>query len=392
MRGRNRLSVRAVQTLRKPGRHADGGGLYLVVDDKGNRRWCFMYVRTGRRVEMGLGSAADVPLATARDLAAGHREALAKGLDPRREREKSRTVPTFGECADKLIAKLRPGMRSPKHLAQWTMTLSDAYCKTLRPIPVDRVTVSDVLAVVSPVWLTVPETASRLRGRIERVLDVARVDGHRAGENPARWKGHLQLMLPRQRAGKRHHEAMDWRDVPEFVGRLRTVEAVSALCLEFVILTAVRTGEAIAAEWREIDREARIWTIPAKRMKIKSGGDHRVPLSDRAMQILDELRPLSDRWPFPGHKRGTHLSNMAMLVLLRRMKAPVTVHGFRSSFRDWAGDATDHPREVVEAALAHAVGNAVEQAYRRSDALAKRRRLMDDWAAFLAGPARQVGV
>lgn len=403
----NRLNARQVQTIKEPGRHADGGGLYLVVDKSGARRWVFLFrwkatptePGTGKLREMGLGSAISVSLAAAREAAVGVRELLAIGVDPiaaKRASESQEKVPTFGEVAEAHIKAMTPAWRNPKHVDQWRMTLSvergpdgayldGGYCTTIRSKAVDQVTTEDMLAILSPIWSEKNETASRVRGRIEAVLDAAKAKGLRTGENPARWKGHLALTLPkRQKLQRGHHEAMPYPEVPAFVKRLRLVRGMSSFALEFAILTAARSGEVRGARWSEMDLEAKVWTVPAARMK--AGREHRVPLCDRAIEILGTLAQLDhgpDDLVFPGQKKGAPLSDMSLTALLRRLKVNATVHGFRSSFRDWAGDATTFPREVAEAALAHAVGDATEAAYRRSDALEKRRKLMEAWGAFV---------
>lgn len=389
-RGNNRLSARRVQTESRPGRHADGQGLYLMVSETGAKRWALIYSRGGRgaakRSELGLGSAVDVTLAEAREKAAVMRAAIRRGDDPRSARE-LRAVLTFGLAADAYIDAMSPAWRNPKHIAQWRQTLSDAYCRSLRSRPVSEVGVADVLAVLTPIWGTVPETASRLRGRIEAVLDAAAARGERVGDNPARWRGHLAKLLPaRQKLSRGHHAAMPWQDVPAFVTELHAREAMSAVCLEWTILTAARTGEAIAAEWSEID--GAVWTVPASRMKAKR--PHRVPLCRRCLAILDHVRPLGSRWLFPGAVAGNHLSNMAMLEMVKPVG--VTVHGFRSCFRDWVGEATSFPPELAELALAHHVGSAVERAYRRGDALDRRRELMDAWERFCLSRSDAVSI
>ncbi|WP_366930219.1 site-specific integrase [Mesorhizobium sp.] len=269
------------------------------------------------------------------------------------------------------------------------MTLGDTYCKSIRKLPVDKVTTADVLEILKPVWQAKPETAQRLRGRIERVLDFAKASGHRSGENPALWRGHLQHLLAKaKKLARGHHPAMPYADVPAFVKRLRAADALSAKALDYLILTAARSGEVLGMKWPELDLDEKVWTVPAERMK--AGKEHRVPLTDAALAIL---RPLSDArlsdYVFPGEtKRGPEapLSVMAMTMQMRRMDVGhYTPHGFRSAFRDWAGDQTSFPREVAEAALAHKVGDAVENAYRRSDALEKRRKLMAAWSNFLNG-------
>ncbi|MFG1246029.1 tyrosine-type recombinase/integrase [Xanthobacter flavus] len=403
----NRLNARQVQTIKEPGRHADGGGLYLVVDKSGARRWVFLFrwkatptePGTGKLREMGLGSAISVSLAAARESAVRVREQIAAGVDPiaaSRIAKAAASVPTFGEVAEAHIRAMEPAWRNSKHVAQWRSTLSlergedgafleAGYCAGIRDKAVDQISTEDVLAILSPIWSEKNETASRVRGRIEAVLDAAKAKGLRSGENPARWKGHLALTLPkRQKLQRGHHEAMAYGDVPALVKRLRLVRGMSAFALEFAILTAARSGEVRGARWGEMDLKAKVWTVPAARMK--AGREHRVPLCARAVEILETLaqvKPEPGDLVFPGQKKGAPLSDMSLTALLRRLKVDVTVHGFRSSFRDWAGDTTAFPREVAEAALAHAVGDATEAAYRRSDALAKRKGLMDVWGAFV---------
>lgn len=380
----NRLSARSVVAIKDAGRHADGNGLYLVVDKSGAKRWVFLFRWQGKLREMGLGGLGSVGLARARELAADARSIVASGRNPIevRNAEPAR-LPTFGEAADAYIATMKPQFRNAKHVAQWEMTLTE-YAAPLRSKPVNEIGTDDVLAVLKPLWQTKPETASRLRGRIERVLDAAKSAGHRTGENPAAWRGHLANLLPkRQKLARGHHAAMPYTKVPELVARLRARPATAARLLEFVILTAARSGEAREATWREIDLDAKVWTVPAVRMK--AGREHRVPLVPRAVAILEEMAGAGtepDRLVFAGNKAGKPLSVMAMDMLLRRLQVEVTVHGFRSSFRDWCGEATAYPREIAEAALAHVVGDATERAYRRGDALEKRRALMVDWAAF----------
>ncbi|OQP84604.1 integrase [Rhizobium rhizosphaerae] len=380
----NKLSARAVTTIKKPGRHGDGGGLYLVVDKSGARRWVFLYRRDDRLREMGLGGLNSVPLARARELAAEARANLQAGVDPiEAKRNAPVAVPTFGEEADDFIDAMAPQFRNAKHLDQWKMTLK-LYAAPLRAKPVDRITTADILEVLKPIWLTKPETASRVRGRIERVLDAAKAKGHRTGENPAVWRGHLANLLPkRKKLSRGHHAAMPYEDLPAFLADLRNRDGIAARALEFTILAAARSGETFGATWREINLEAALWIIPADRMK--AGREHRVPLTARAVEILTELSALSagpDAYVFPGQREGRPLSVMAMDMLLRRMDVDFTVHGFRSSFRDWAGEETAFPREVAEAALAHVVGDQTERAYRRGDALEKRRKLMAAWANY----------
>jgi integrase len=378
-----------VKTVSKPGRHSDGGGLYLNVTDTGARSWLFMWKTDGRRREMGLGSALSVSLADARELSAWCRSEVAHGRDPLETRATARAakkaVPTFGQCADEFVATKCRQWRSAKHAAQWTMTLV-RYAAPLRSMPVNEIDTAAVLSVLQGVWKTRFETAYRLRGRIEAVLDAAKAKGHRSGENPARWRGHLDNLLPsRQKLSRGHHAAMPYSHVPHFIARLREQQAVSmaALALEFIILTAARLGEALDANWSEIDLVAEVWIVPAPRMK--AGREHRVPLSMRVLAILTEAQKArtTGDYLFPGRRPCRGVSGMATETLVRRLAlGKATVHGFRSSFRDWTADQTDFPREVAEAALAHVVGDAAEQAYRRGDALEKRRALMEAWANF----------
>jgi integrase len=390
LKNSNKLTARTVATA-KPGRHGDGAGLYLVVSQSGARKWVFRFTRPGGKVtEMGLGSADMVTLAEAREKAREARRQVAAGINPieaRREAEKlANSKPTFGECALAYVEAHEGSWRNDKHRAQWAMTLT-RYAAPLRDRPVDEVDTEAVLSVLQPLWQAVPETASRLRGRIEAVLDAARAQGHRHGENPARWRGHLDKLLPkRQKLARGHHAAMPYSDVPDFVASLRDREAVAAMALEFCILTAARSGEALGARWSEFDLVEKVWTVPAARMK--AGKEHRVPLSGRAMAILQRLGEVrSGECIFPGQRAGKPLSGMAMEMLLRRMGVEVTVHGFRSSFRDWCGDRTSFPRELAEAALAHVAGDETERAYRRSDAIERRRVLMQAWDDFLEGKA-----
>jgi integrase len=382
----NRLSARAVATITACGRHADGGGLYLSISPNGGKRWTFLYRWRGKPTELGLGSARTVTLARARQLATQARDNLAEGINPKEARNRSGGT-TFGECADQLLASMRPSWRSAKHAAQWQMTLN-TYAAPLRPLSVDKINIEDVLSVVKPLWSHKPETASRVRGRIERVLDAAKARGLRIGENPARWRGHLDQLLPkRQRLTRGHHAAMVYTDVPAFIGNLRTHEGNAAPALEFAILTAARSGEVLGAQWEEFDLQRQVWTVPATRMK--AGREHRVPLSRRAISILNALSDSrSGNYVFPGDKRDRPLSVMALAMVLRRMRIQnVTVHGFRSSFRDWAAECTNFPNEVCEAALAHVIENKAEAAYRRGDLFAKRRKLMEAWASYCNAPA-----
>ena len=384
-----KLSARRVEALNEPGRHSDGGNLYLSISQNGGKRWTFFYRFGGRRREMGLGSAGQngVSLADARDLAAEARRLIRDGKDPietKRDAEKNeRIIPTFGQFADEYIATHRPKFRNEKHAAQWEMTLGDAYCNSIRSKPINEIDTEAVLSVLKPIWPTVPETASRLRGRIENVLDAARARGFCDGSNPATWRGHLKTLLPaRQRLTRGHHSALAYNELPAFMAALRARQSLAALALEICILTATRTSEVLNAEWNEFDLEKRLWTIPASRMK--AGHAHRIPLTGRTLEILRGL-PRLDHNPhvFPGNARGKPLSGMSMTMLLRRLKrGDITVHGFRSTFRDWASEQTAFPSETCEHALAHRISDKAEAAYRRGDQFEKRRKLMDAWARW----------
>jgi integrase len=375
------LTARKVATA-KPGKYSDGGNLYLIVSPSGSRKWVLRFTWRGSAKEMGLGSATTVSLADAREKASAARRKLAQGVNPIEDRRRDNGIPTFGEMADNVREALSAGFRNEKHKAQWKSTL-ETYAAPLRFKPVDTIATDDVLAVLKPIWTLIPETASRVRGRIEKVLDAAKAKGFREGENPARWRGHLDHLLSKPSKLRRgHHPAMPYEGVAAFVGKLRERQATAALALEFCILTAARSGEVLGARWSEIDLDKKVWTVPATRMK--AGREHRVPLSNRAIAILKRLRDFgSSEFVFPGQKPKKPLSNMAMEMVLRRMNVEnATVHGFRSSFRDWAGNVTSFPREVTETALAHVIGDKAEQAYRRGDALDKRRILMEAWADY----------
>lgn len=381
----NRLNARAVATITKHGRHADGGGLYVSISANGGRRWVFLFRWQGKPTELGFGSARDVTLARARELASKARAKLAEGINPKDSRKPS-VGATFGECADRMIAAMRPAWRNSKHAAQWEMTLRD-YAAPLRRMPADKITTDDILSVLKTHWSAKPETASRLRGRIERVLDAAKAQGLRSGENPARWRGHLDQLLPkRQRLTRGHHAAMNYAEVPAFISNLKERQATAALALEFTILTAARSGEVLGARWEEFDLDRGVWTIPAARMK--AGREHRVPLSRCALKIVKVIQHAGKSdFVFPGQKPDKPLSVMALGMVLRRMKVKgATVHGFRSAFRDWAAESTNFTNEVCEAALAHVIESKAEAAYRRGDLFDKRRSLMEAWNSYCATP------
>lgn len=388
-RALHKLTAKAVDGRRAHGRHSDGGGLYLVVDGHG-RRWAFLYRWRGKRVEMGLGGYPAVALSVARAKAAAARECLAKGLNPREHRDAASNVPTFGDFADTYIEAMAPRYRNAKHIYQWRQTMGESYCRAIRSRLVSDISTADVLAVLTPIWQAKPETAGRVRGRIERVLDAAKVKGHRTGENPARWRGHLDHILPKRRKLSRgHYPAMPWQDVPAFMVRLQGVRGVAARALEFTILTVARSVEVRLMTKGEAGSD--LWIVPASRMK--AGVEHRVPLTRRAREVIDALAPLPGDLVFPGQKRGRPLSDMAMLKVLRTMGlGQYTVHGFRSSFRDWVGDATSFSGDLAEMALAHTVGNETERAYRRGDALERRRVLMEAWSSYCYGSVSVVRI
>ena len=386
-------SARTVETLAKPGRHNAGDNLYLSITKAGSKRWVYLYVFGGQRRELGLGSAAKgfVSLAEARDKAIEARKLISAGEDPIKVMGKSaraiaeRGIPSFGSFADDYLAAHGPKFRNDKHKAQWATTLQ-TFCATIRSRPIDEIATDDVLRVLQPIWSKIPETASRVRGRMENVLDAAKARGYRDGmDNPARWRGHLKALLPaRQRLTRGHHAALPYDELPEFLALLQTKQASAALALELCILTATRSGETLNAKWQEFDLKKAVWTVPAIRMK--AGHEHRIPLTARALEILHTLHKLRSEHNdhvFAGNAKAKPLSNMAMSMLLKRMeRKDITVHGFRSTFRDWASEQTSFPHEVCEMALAHTIGNKAEAAYRRGDLFEKRRNLMDAWAAF----------
>ena len=392
----NALTPMAVKNA-KPGRHADGAGLNLLVKEGGARSWVYRFMLRGKSRDIGLGPAAGtdaVTLADARDAAAALRVKVKAGIDPleQRQREAAQALAaaqtatvagiTFKAVADAYIAANEGNWRNAKHRYQWSATLATYVYPVIGDLPVAVITTAHVLSILEPIWKSKAETAGRIRGRIETVLDAAKARGYREGENPARWRGHIAQILPaRSRLTRGHHKAMPYEAIPQLVGKLQERQAMAALALEFTILTAARTGEAIGATWAEVDSDKAMWTVPAARMK--AGKEHRVPLSPRAIEIVQATRALGSDSLFPA-TGGGKLSNMAMNMLLRRMNVDVTVHGFRSGFRDWAAECTGYAHEVSEMALAHAISNQVERAYRRGDLIEKRRRLMNDWAAYCA--------
>jgi integrase len=386
---RHKLTDTKIKSLTEPGVYGDGDGLYLRLQRSGGKSWIFIWKRYGIRREIGLGpygtGAGHVSLAAARVKADEARGIIGTGGDPKTdmaERKAAIKAATFGTIADEYIETMKPKWRGGKTLPRWER-FAKTYAKAIRNVPIDKVSTDDVTRVLRPLWHSKPETATKVRESIKLVLDHAKARGLRDGENPAQWKGHLDQILPAPgKLSRGHHAAMPYADLPAFLKSLRAVDGIGALALEFTILTAVRSGEARGAAWDEMDLDAKVWTIPAKRMKAEK--PHRVPLSDRAVEIARGMKEQAiNGLVFPGQRSGRPLSDMTLAKALKTAGASeFTVHGFRSSFRDWVSEETHFQREVAEAALAHSVGDAVERAYRRGDALAKRREMMDAWTSF----------
>ena len=372
------LSARKVETA-KPGRHGDGRGLFLYVKPSGSRSWVLRFQVQGRRRDLGLGSYPDVSLSMARDRAAEARRLIANGEDPISKKRQTKPK-TFKDAALELIESKRPGWKNAKHAAQWTATLQAHVFPKIGQMQVSKIETADVIATLTPIWTKTPETANRVRQRVEAVIDYASALGLRNGDNPARWRGHLDHLLPKPtkvRAVK-HHAALPHEELAAFIDDLTNREGVAARALAFNILTAARSGETRGMVWAEVDLERRIWTVPAERMK--AGKEHRVPLTDAAIALLGARRTDAALVFESNTKAGKPISDMSMTAVLRRMgRNDVTVHGFRSTFRDWAGETTSFPREVIEAALAHGIKNKAEAAYARSDLFEKRQKLMAAW-------------
>jgi len=402
----SRLTALKVARLSKPGRYGDGAGLYLRVAEypltngkqARSKNWIFRYERDGRERWMGLGALDTLSLAEARAQARENRQLLLRNVDPIDARQAARhgarldaaRAITFRQCAEAYIKAHRSGWRNATHAAQWPASLTRFAYPHIGHMPVAAIDTALVLKVLEPIWAEKTDTASRLRGRIETVLDWAKAREYRNGDNPARWRGHLDKLLPKVSKVRtvEHHAALPYAQAPAFAAELRARNEISARALEFTILTAARTNEVLGAQWPEIDLKARLWTVPGARMK--SGKPHVVPLSDRTIQVLQSVpRVRGCPFVFPGAKAGQSLSHTAMLKILRGMRPGLSVHGFRSSFRDWAGDRTNHAHDVVESALAHVVKDVTERAYRRGTALEKRARLMADWSRYLARPVAE---
>lgn len=387
------LLSKQVEKETKPGYHFDGAGLYLQVSQGGSKSWILRYVLDGKAREMGLGSLVTFSLADARMRATEQRKLIADGIDPieakrsslLEKRLASANTITFDKAADAFIAANESGWRSDKHGEQWRNTLKTYASPVIGDLPVSAVNTAMVLKILQPIWATKTETATRIRGRVEKVLDWAKVQGYRSGDNPAAWKGHLSEALPKPSkvAATGHHAALPWSEMGPFMKTLRAMPGTGSLAMQLIILTATRTSEVIESKWSEFDLEAGLWVIPKERMK--GFREHRVPLSKQAVAVLAQVKwdNKASEFVFPGAKLDRPISNMTCLAALKRMgRSDLTVHGFRSTFRDWAAESTAYPRDVCEMALAHAIEDKSEAAYRRGDLLEKRLRLMTEWADF----------
>ena len=399
-----KIAALFVKHVSRPGKYSDGGNLYLQVrkatrkspSEDVTKSWLFRYARFGKDTWMGLGPYPDVSLSEARNLATQERKKILQGIDPLTDKRARKIAAraahdnmlSFSECAELYVESQAPGWSNPKHIEQWRSTLKNLAGPTIGHLSVDQIDTALVMRCIEPIWTTKTETASRLRGRIEAVLDWAAVRGYRKGDNPARWRGHLDKLLPRpsQVARVKHHPALPYTEVGAFMQQLRGDTRIASRALELTILTAARTNEVIQARWSEFDLDLKTWIVPAERMKSKR--EHRVPLSDAAVAALKAAKGRSKRYVFPGHKRGSHLSNMAMMQVLKRLeRTGITVHGFRSTFRDWCAESTNYSADVAEMALAHTLRDKTEAAYRRGDLFEKRARLMADWACYCSKPS-----
>jgi len=399
-----KLTAIEVAKKKESGVYADGGNLYLQITKTGSKSWLFRYMLAGKSREMGLGSIIDLSLAAAREEATKYRKLVNEGIDPINNRKQDNAkkrfeeakIITFKECAEKYIETHKPTWKNAKHTWQWSNSLEKFVYNVFGNISVQDIDTTLVMKALDPIWQTKTETATRVRGRIEVILDWAKVREYRAGENPARWRGHLENLLPRPSKFQKvvHQPSLPYQKIAGFMQSLKNQECMAALALQFTILTAARTGEIIGATWQEIDLNKKVWVVPENR--IKAGREHRVPLSEAAIALLQTTKKQQELlgfkseakdFVFSGFKQGMPLSNMAMLMLIRRMKLDdITVHGFRSTFRDWAAEQTNYPREVAEAALAHISGDKVEIAYLRSDFFEKRRQMMDSWSRYCETP------
>ena len=381
------LTAAKVKSITKSGDYADGNGLYLRVTNTGQKTWLFRFSLNGRRRHMGLGSIDLISLAEAREIAFKAKIQVNNGIDPIDERRRLRNEHSisFGEAVSRYVDVMRPSWSNEKYAKQWRSSIN-TYCQNIAPIPIDKIDSPMVLNSIEPIWAAKTETASRLRGKIESILDWAKVNGYRSGDNPARWKGHLSQSLPAKNkvTQVKGHASMPYKEVPLFFPRLMMMNGFGSCALQFLILTASRTSEVLKASWLEFNDDLSIWIIPPERMKV--GKEHRVPLTEQASDILRRLAEFrSSDLVFPSQKRGHPLSNMTMANVLKRMGEQITAHGFRSSFRTWASEETQHTHEVAEAALAHTPKDKVVAAYQRGDLFEKRRILMQDWAEFVCG-------
>jgi integrase len=397
VRTKHRLTAKVVENKKKPGLYADGGNLYLRVARGGSKSWIFRFTLSNGPRDAGLGGYPSVSLAEARNKAEPLRKQIAEGIDPIEARKTQRAASqaeaeraiTFEQCAKAYVASHEVGWKNDKHRAQWHSTLKTYVYPVIGQLPVKTVDTSHVMQILEPIWMTKPETGSRLRGRIEVILSWAKVRGYREGENPAQWRGHLDHLLPAKGKVRKvvHHAALPYSEMPTFISRLRSHTSATARALEFLILTNTRTSETLKATWSEIDLERRLWIIPGSRMKADK--EHRVPLSSRAVEVVVELAEIRcNDYVFPGMKLGRPFSENALLMLLRRMgyeQGYATGHGFRSTFKDWVSECTNLSMDASEIALSHKVANAVEAAYRRGDMFEKRREMMEAWSAFCAG-------
>lgn len=393
----NKLTAKSVASKKKSGYYLDGNGLYLQISDSGSKSWVLRFMLKGRAREMGLGSVTTVSLEKARTLAGANRKIVKDSKqDPIEERRAADVAAklaeaqkrTFDECAAAFIKSHRTGWKNAKHAAQWENTLATYASPIFGKLPVQEVDDALVMRVLEPIWAKKTETATRVRNRIELVLDWAKARKYRAGENPARWRGHLDKLLPKKSkiAPAKNHPALPYIDAPAFMEQLHARNGIAPKALEFVILTAARVSEAANATWDEVDIKARIWTVPAARMKAKKA--HRVPLSDAAVRVITDMQAQKQgEFIFPGWRIKRAITGAACLKVLRAMGyTDLTVHGFRSTFRDWCAEQTNYPRDVCEMALAHTIKDKAEAAYRRGDLIEKRSRLMDDWGKYLAKP------
>jgi len=376
----------SLKAQNKAGRHTDDQtkGLHLWVKKTGQKYWNFRYTFDGKRETISLGAYPEVSLKLARQRAIEVRNKVNQGVSPLLEKKTAKKpqiqtlTPKFSEFAMKYIETMRPKWRNPKHAEQWVSTVQQYAFPILGEMSLDEIDTPHIMEILTPIWLTKSETASRLRGRIERILSASITSKHRVNANPAIWKGHLENLLPVHQASQEHHEALAYEEIPKFMRKLRETDGISALALEFAILNASRTGEVLLGKKNEI--EGNVWTIPANRMK--ANREHQVPLCNRSLEILSIAQYLDPESEYLFSRNGKHLSNMSMLMMVRRMKKGLTVHGFRSTFRDWVSEETEHSPEVAEMALAHAIGNKVEAAYRRGKLLERRRVLMTDWESY----------